>query len=86
MHWLTSVQITTLLTDGLCQGNSLYVAVLGVVHVGGILLSAVSVREALMITSYYQQEVHDQPWGHKDAIKRIKFPASGTLWWFLMEQ
>jgi len=66
---MSSVQITGLLTDGLWQGHSLYVAVLGVVHVGGILLSVVSVQEAVMITPYYQQEVQDQPWGHKKGIK-----------------
>ena len=76
---------TTLLTGGLFQGHSLYVAVLDVEHVGGILLCVVSVREAVTITPYYQQEVHDQPWGHKNATK-MKFPISGTLWWFLMER
>jgi hypothetical protein len=69
VHWLTSVQITTLLTDGLFQGHSLYIGVLDVVHVGGILLSVVSGREAVMITSYYQQEVQVQPWGHKNTTK-----------------
>lgn len=69
MHWLTSVQITTLLTDGLCQGHSLYVGVLGDEHVGGILSSVVSGLEAVMITPYYQQEVQVQPWGHKNATK-----------------
>jgi len=76
---LTSFQITTLFTDGLCQGHSFYVAVLGVVHVGGILLSVVSVREAVTITPHYQQEVHGQPCGYKNAKKPSKFPASGTL-------
>jgi len=69
VHWLTSVQITTLLTDGLFQGHSLYVAVLGDVHIGGILLSVVSVREAVIVTPYYQQEVQGQPWRHKNATK-----------------
>ena len=61
MHWLTSVQITTLLTDALCQGHSLYVAVLSVLQGGGFLLSVVYVREAVTITPYYQQEVQSQP-------------------------
>jgi len=69
VHWLTSVQITTLLTDELFQGHPLYVGVLGVEHVGGILSSVVSGREAVMVTPHYQQEVQVQPWGHKNAIK-----------------
>jgi hypothetical protein len=69
VHWLTRVQITRLLTDGLFQGHWLYVGVLFVVHVGCILSFVVSGCKAVMITPYYQQEVQVHPWGHKNATK-----------------
>jgi hypothetical protein len=67
---LTSVTITTLLAGGRFQGHSLYVAVLGVEHVGGISLSVVSGLCAVMDTPYYQQEVQLQHWGDKNATKK----------------
>jgi hypothetical protein len=85
VHWLKSVTITTLLTDGVFLRLSLYVAVVGVVLVGGILLPVVSGLGAVMKTPYYQQEVQVQAWGDKNATKRSKFPVSGTLWCSLME-
>jgi hypothetical protein len=66
---LKSVTIATLLTDGVFQGHSLYVAVLGVVLVGGFRLSVVSGLVAVMKTPYYVQEVQVQHWGDKNATK-----------------
>jgi hypothetical protein len=69
MHWLTSVTINSLLTDGVFQGHSLYFAVLNVVHVGNIPLSVVFGLGALMKTPDYKQEVQVQPWGDKNSTR-----------------
>jgi hypothetical protein len=50
-----------MLTDGLFKGPSLYVAVVGVVHVGGIPFSVVSGLLTVMKTPYYQHEIQVQP-------------------------
>jgi hypothetical protein len=69
VNYLRSVTVTTLLTDGLFQGHSLYVAVPGDVPVAGTLRSVVSGLEAVMKTPDYQHEVQMQPWGDKNVTK-----------------